>query len=137
MTALLAVTGCGDSTPGGPGAKPPTPVTPADSPGGGTFTLSGIPGAVTLKQGEAKAFTVTIARKDNFREAVKLEFTGLPKGASIDPAHPAIAAGDADAKFTLKADDEAALGEFAVKMVGHPGRGLDSTSDLKVTIEKK
>lgn len=135
IAALLTVTGCDKSSTGGPGAKPGDK--PPTTPAGGTFTLSLSPDSMSVKQGEAKAFTVTIKRSDNFQEEVRLDFERLPKGASVDPAHPVIKHGDTEVKFTIKTEDDAALGDFKVNMIGHPSRGLDSVSEMKITIEKK
>ena len=44
---------------------------------------------------------------------------------------------DTDSKITIKAADDAAVGEFTVKVTGHPSRGTDATNDFKVTVEKK
>ncbi len=137
LLASLALTGCDKSTTGGPGATPPNAAKPVTPVTGGTFTLSLSPDSASFKQGEAKAFTVTIKRNDNFSETVALEFSGIPKGVSIDPAKPVIGQGDTEAKFTLKSDAEAAIGEFVVKMVGHPAKGLDAVSDIKITIAAK
>lgn len=137
LLASLAITGCDKSTTGGPGANAPNTNKSVPPATGGTFTLSLSPDSVSIKQGEAKAITVTINRNDNFHEVVALEFSGIPKGVSIDPARPALAQGDTETKFTLKSTDEAALGDFVVKMVGHPTKGLDSLSDIKLTIAAK
>lgn len=137
VIVLLALSGCGDSSKGGPGATPPSTNKPVAPASGGTFTLSTSPDSVTLKQGEAKAFTVTIKRNDNFQEDVTLQFEGMPKGSTVEPKNPLIARGDTEVKFTLKTDQDAALGDFKVSMVGHPTKGLDSVSELKVTIETK
>lgn len=137
VTVLLALAGCGDSSKGGPGATPPSTNKPVSPASGGTFTLSTSPESVTLKQGEAKAFTVTINRNDNFQEDVALQFEGMPKGATVEPKNPTIARGDTEVKFTLKTEADTALGDFKVSMVGHPTKGLDSVSDLKITIETK
>jgi hypothetical protein len=137
ILTLLTLIGCDKSTPGGPGAAPANANPPANASNNGMFGLSMSPDSVTLKQGEAKAFTATIKRNDTFHEDVKLQFTGMPEGASVDPSHPAIGQGDTEVKFTLKADGSAALGDFAVKVIGHPTHGVDSTNDLKITIEKK
>lgn len=135
LLSLITVAGCDKSSTGGPGAKPGEK--PPVNPTGGTFTLSLSPDSMSVKQGEAKAFTVTIKRNDNFQEEVTLNFERLPKGASVDPARPVIKHGDTEVKFTIKTEDDAALGDFKVNMIGHPTKGLDSVSDMKITIEKK
>jgi hypothetical protein len=45
--------------------------------------------------------------------------------------------GDTDAKVTLKAAPDASLGEFTIKVTGHPTTGSNATSEFKVTVAKK
>jgi hypothetical protein len=135
VAALVALVGCGGkSTPGGPGATNPTK--PIVGQGEDTFTLS-TPSSVSLKQGETKTATVGIKRGKNFDQDVALKFNDLPKGLTIEEASPVIKHGDQDAKITLKAADDAGLGDHVVKVSGHPGKGGDATSELKVTVQKK
>jgi hypothetical protein len=137
LAGLITMAGCGDSTTGGPDAKVKDSNRPVTNTGGGTFTLSNSPDSMSVKQGEAKAFTVSINRKDNFQEDVRLSFEQLPKGVIVDPANPIIKHGDKEVKFTIKTADDAALGEFKVNMIGHPTKGLDSVSELKINIDMK
>ncbi|HEX3147539.1 MAG TPA: hypothetical protein VHR66_05610 [Gemmataceae bacterium] len=102
-----------------------------------TFTLSTSFLSPTLKQGEAKAVSVSIKRDATFDQDVTLLFADLPAGVTIDPSGPAIKNGEGESKFTLKAADDAALGTFTVKMTGHPKVGADATHDFKFTIAKK
>lgn len=135
--ALAAPIGCDKGTPGGPGATAPgenrTRVGQADD----TFSLSLPTLSTHLKQGEAKVVTVGISRWKNFDGDVSLKFDTLPKGVAVDPAAPAIKHGETEAKVTVKAADDAALGDFTVKVVGHPSKGADASNDLKLTVEKK
>jgi hypothetical protein len=102
-----------------------------------TFTL-GVPLlSPWLKQGEAKAVAITIKRDKAFDQDVTLSFADLPAGVTVEPAGPAIKNGDADAKFTLKAADDAALGTFTVKVTGHPTAGADATREFKFTVANK
>ncbi len=136
LVASVAVTGCDKSSTGGPGATPPKNTTnPATT--GGTFTLTVSDSSIDLVQGEAKAMSVTINRNDNFQQDVTLEFTGLPKGTSVDPARPTVKHGSSEAKFTIKADADAAVGDFTFKMVGRPSKGLDSVTDMDLTVVQK
>jgi hypothetical protein len=45
--------------------------------------------------------------------------------------------GDAEAQVTLTAASDAALGNFAIKVIGHPAKGADSSNELKLTVAKK
>jgi hypothetical protein len=102
-----------------------------------TFTLSTPFLSPSLKQGEAKAVAIGIKRDKAFDQDVTLSFADLPAGVTVDPAGPAIKNGDADAKFTLKAADDAALGTFTAKVTGHPTAGADATREFKFTVAKK
>jgi hypothetical protein len=137
--AGLGLVGCNKGTPGGPGATNTGShsVTTAVSTAEDTFTLSTPTLSTHLKQGESKVVTIGIHRGKNFGQDVSLKLDGLPEGVTADPSAPTIKAGDEDAKVTFKASDKAALGDFTVKVTGHPGKGADASHDLKLTIEKK
>jgi hypothetical protein len=139
VAAFVALTGCnGKSTPGGPGATNTTT-------GKGThlgqednsFKLSTPTLATRLKQSESKVASIGIKRGKNFDQDVTLKFESLPQGVTIDPASPTLKHGDEEVKVTIKAADDAAVGDFTVKVVGHPKEGPDATSELKLTISKK
>jgi hypothetical protein len=137
VAALAVFVGCnGKGTPGGPGASNATPKGPIVGQSDDTFTLS-MPGSTSIKQGETKAATIAIKRGKNFGEDVTLKFADMPKGLTIDPANPVIKHGDTEAKLTFKAADDAALGDFTVKVTGHPSKGSDASNELKITVDKK
>ena len=128
---------------GGPGAANPTATKhyydygQADD----TFNLS-VPSSTpylstSLKQGETKAVSISIKRGKNFDEDVTLQFADMPKGVTLDPASPVIKHGDTEAKLMVKAEDDAALGDFTVKVTGHPTKGTDSSNEFKITVAKK
>ena len=102
-----------------------------------TFTLSVPTFSTTLKQGEAKTDKIGIHRGKNFAEDVSLHFSGLPKGVTIDPPNPMIKASDKEATVTLKAADDAPVGDFMVKVNGHPTTGADAMNEFKISIRKK
>lgn len=102
-----------------------------------TFTLSTPLLSPSLKQGETKAVAIGISRDKGFDQDVALSFAGLPAGVTVEPAGPAIKGGEAEAKFSLKAADDAALGTFKVTVTGHPATGADATHEFKFTVNKK
>lgn len=102
-----------------------------------TFTVSVPTFSTTVKQGEKKEVSIGISREKNFDEDVTLKFTDLPKGVTIDPASPVIKHGDTEAKLTLKSEDDASLGDFKIKVTGHPTKGADASHDFKVSVAKK
>jgi hypothetical protein len=65
-----------------------------------------------------------------------LELHNLPRGVTVDPAGPVIKHGDTDAKLTLKAGGDAALGDFTGKVKGHPRKGPDASNEFKISVEK-
>jgi uncharacterized membrane protein len=144
LAALVAVAGCNKGTPGGPGVdkdkdtksraeRVQDKITQAED----TFTLSVPLLSTKIKQGGAAKVTVGIKRGKNFGQDVTLKLEGLPEGVSVEPADPAIKHGDKDVKLTFTAADDAALGDFTVKVTGHPETGGDATNKVKLTVQKK
>ena len=137
--AGLGLVGCDKGTPGGPGAAGTgaRSVTTAVSTADDTFSLSPPTLSTHIKQSESKVVTIGIRRGKNFGQDVTLKLEGLPKGVTADPASPAIKAGEEEAKVTIKAADDAALGDFTIKLTGHPTTGSDASNELKLTVDKK
>lgn len=134
--APLGLVGCNSGSPGGPGASNRDSNKPHITTQDDTFTLSS-PGSTHIKQGEAKVVTIGIHRGKNFGQDVHLKLSGLPKGVTADPAAPDMKAGQDEVKVTLKAADDAALGEFKIQLVGHPASGAEATNDFTLTVDKK
>jgi uncharacterized membrane protein len=144
--ALFVITGCNNGTTGGPGADKAKAQEkeskvkqtqdkisqPED-----TFSLHVPTLSTKVKQGETKVVTIGIKRGKNFDQNVELKLDGVPTGVTVDPAAPAIKHGDKDVAITFKAADDAALGDFTIKVTGHPAKGTDATNDLKITVQKK
>jgi uncharacterized membrane protein len=137
VTAAVLVTGCAEGTPGGPGAKEVTANKPIVGQADNTFSLDVPKMSTTLKQGETKGLAIDVARGKNFSEDVELKFSGVPKGVTVDPASPVIMRSDKEAKITVKVADDAALGDFTVKVTGHPTTGADAMNEFKITVAKK
>jgi uncharacterized membrane protein len=142
--ALIALVGCNQGTTGGPGADKDKDnksraqqaedkvIQPED-----TFNLTVPTFSTKINQGESRSVTVGISRGKNFGEDVTLTFEGVPEGVSIEPADASIKSGDKESKLTFKATDGAALGDFTVKVTGHPEKGGDATNKVKLTVQKK
>lgn len=137
VLVMVGLAGCSRGTAGGPGITNPTQKQPMYGETDNTFNLS-VPGmSTTLHQGETKESSIGIARGRNFECDVELTFDEGPAGVSLASANPIIKHGDSDAKVTLKAAADAALGEFTIKVTGHPTTGADATSQFKITVAKK
>ena len=134
---LAALIGCNQGTPGGPGATDTSAKKPAYGQAEDTFNLSAPVMSTSTKQGEQTEATIGIKRAKNFDEDVTLKFTDVPKGVTIEPASPVIKHGDADVKITFKIKDEAALGDFNVKVTGHPTKGGDAKIEFKLNVAAK
>jgi hypothetical protein len=135
---LFALLGCNPpGTPGGPGATGGTGKRPLIGEADETFDLHSPLLSVSVTQGETKATSIGIKRGKNFDQDVVLKFAEMPKGVTIDPASPVIKHGDSEAKFTVKATEDAAVGDFAIKVTGHPGTGPNASHELKITVSKK
>lgn len=150
VLGLLVAVGCSQDKPGGPGvaespnseeAATPAPTVAAKpilGEGENTFSLSMPFRSVTVNQGEEKSVVIGINRGRNFGEEVKIKLAGLPAGVSMTTAEPVIKHGSTDAEIVLQAADDAALGDFTVKVTGHTASsGADASNEFKLTIAQK
>lgn len=93
--------------------------------------------STSLKQGETKDALISLTRGKNFDEDVTLKFDDVPKGITIDPTNPVIKHGDKDVKLSFQVADDAALGNFAFKVTGHPTKGAEAKTEFSLTVAKK
>jgi uncharacterized membrane protein len=141
LLAVLAVgvltTGIGcnvKGTSGGPGTTDPNKKTLGQEEN--TFSLSPPLTSITIKQGEKQNVKIGISRGKNFDQDVKLNFGELPKGISITPAHPTIAAGDKDTTVSVEATKEAAINDFTITVTGKPEKGGEAKNTFKIAVKK-
>lgn len=143
---VVLAMGCTQQTPGGPGVSNPvapsnTTSTTANRPtytdSADTFSLSVPILATHLKQGETKLARISLSRGNKFQEAVTLKFENVPQGVTLDPQSAVIATGTSETEVKISAADSAAVGDFAIKIVGHPAMGADATSEMKLIVSKK
>jgi hypothetical protein len=137
VTTVFALAGCGEGTPGGPGAVERTANKPVFGQADDTFNLDVPKMSTKLKQGETKELAISVARGKNFDEDVTLKFASLPKGVTFDPASPVIVRGNKEAKVAVRIAGDTAPGEFTVKVSGEPKKGAAATSEIKITVAKK
>jgi len=153
VSLLVVLAGCTQGTPGGPGVQStPAPSTgqstnqsatqttnkPVISNSKETFSLKTPALSTSLKQGETKSADISIARGTDFKDDVSLRFSGVPEGITLDPMSPMLKASEKDVKINVTAADSAALGDFRIKVIGHPsGSGPDAESDFKLTVSAK
>ena len=133
----FALAGCSQNTPGGPGVTNPSRKESVFGEKDNTFSLSVPRMSTKVHQGETKEAAIGIARGKNFDGDVQLTFAEGPKGVTLASANPIIKHGDTEAKVTLNAAADAALGEFTIKVIGHPTTGANATSEFKVTVSTK
>jgi hypothetical protein len=60
-----------------------------------------------------------------------------PKPSTLEALEKVERAFNKEEKVAIKAAADADLGDFTVKVIGHPEKGADVTNDLKLTVEKK
>lgn len=137
VMTLAALAGCTQGTPGGPGTQGTTANRPTYGQAEDTFNLSVPVMTSSLQQGNQMEATVGIERAKNFDEDVALKFADVPKGMTIEPANPVIKHGDTDAKIMFHATDDARVGEYKVKVTGHPTKGGDAQIEFKLAIAAK
>jgi len=143
-SVFALVCGCNQGTPGGPGVQPSsTPQTystnkPVVENSKETFSLKLPVLSTSLKQGETKSVDISISRGTDFTDDVNLQFSSTPDGISIDPASPMLSKSDKDIKINVTAAENAPLGDFTVKVTGHPTKGgPDAQNELKITVSAK
>lgn len=129
---VVTITGCDRGTSGGPGASDPPSKSNVLRQSEETFSLVVPP--TSLDQGETQTVSVEIKRGKNFGQDVSLRLASLPMGVTMDPANPVFKHGDMTAKFTLKATEDAALGDFTVAVTGRPATGAEAVSELKLSV---
>lgn len=157
--AVVAIVGCNQTPPGGPGAdkdknKPTgtgtgptgtkTDTAKRDTNGDKTvgtpdnaFKLSLPATGTTIKQGEKETVTIGISRGKNFDQDVKLDFSGAPDGVKITPADGTLKASEKDEKVTIDAAKDAALGDHTITVKGTPAKsGEATTGSFKITVKK-
>ena len=134
--AIVTLTGCNQGTPGGSGVTNPPQKQPAYGEAEKTFKLSVPRMSSSLNQGETKP-SRSVSSGATTRGDVTLKFADGPEGVTIESASPIIKHGDTEAKVTLKATADASLGDFTVKVTGHPTKGPDATNEFKITVAKK
>ena len=103
-----------------------------------TFSLTVPFEAVTLIQGEEEPVLIGINRGQNFAEEVTIKVSGLPAGVTFEADDPVIEPGSTDVTLNLKADDDAALGDFTAKLTGETASsGADFSKEFKITVTQK
>ena len=102
-----------------------------------TFTLSVPLLSTSLKQGETKTATISIKRDKSFDQDVTLKFGDLPTGVTLESDALVIKQGDKEAQVTLTAADDAALGNFTIKVTGQPAQGAEAEAVFKLTVAEK
>lgn len=153
VVMLVGLVGCGRGNPGGPGASTTsttertsqddrgqttttesrTTATESDR----TFTLGPPILATRMKQGETRQVAISINRGRNFDENVDLTFENVPNGVTIAPSKMAVARSEKEAKINVTATDNAPVGTFNIRVVGHPQSGADASNEFKITIDQK
>jgi hypothetical protein len=144
--ACMTVIGCNQQTPGGPGiTESPnlsktisvTAERPIYGEADGTFNLY-IPSLSTrMKQGQTRDLFISVSRGRNFTEDVTVKMPDLPKGVTVDPGTPVIKDGERQVEVRVQAANDAAVGEFRIVVLGHPERGADATTVLKLVVSEK
>jgi hypothetical protein len=134
IVTLVVVSGCSQGKPGGPGTAAKADTKPTFGQTENTFNLSVPIMSSSVQQGDKADVSVGIKRAKNFDEDVSLTFTDVPQGVTIEPASPVIKHGDTEAKFAIHASDATGVGEFKIKVTGHPSKGGDAEVEFKLTV---
>jgi hypothetical protein len=101
------------------------------------FGLNAPQKATLVKQGEKKIVSIGIQRSTSFNQDVLLTFGDLPEGVTLEPKTSTIKHGETEAQVSLAAADDAALGKFAIKVIGHSAKGADASTAFEITVTKE
>jgi uncharacterized membrane protein len=98
--------------------------------------------ATDIKQGEEKSIEIGIKRGKGFDQDVHLSFASedgkeLPKGLHETTLMPVIKKGEDKTSVKFKADDDAAVNTFKLKVTGKPASGPSASDDFKIDVKKK
>jgi uncharacterized membrane protein len=87
-----------------------------------------------ITQGDRKTVTVSVDRDKYFKEDVRLQAESSP-GISVDPTDVLVRADEsADVQFQISAAEDAALGEYIVRVKGTPETGQSTSTEIKVKV---
>ena len=137
IAMFMACVGCDKGSSGGPGVSKSDSGRNVVSQADETFSLSPPTLSTSVKQGEMKKITIGIHRGKNFAEDVHLKFDNVPKGVTFDPSSPTLKASEKEQEITVKAADDAAIGDFNIKVTGQPTKGPPATNEFKLKVDKK
>jgi uncharacterized membrane protein len=107
-----------------------------------TFKLTTPTLTTDIKQGEEKSIDIGIKRGKGFDQDVALTFEtkdgkALPKEIHITPEKTTIKKGDDKTAIKVKADDDAPLNKFTIKVNGKPGSGDAASDTFDIEVKKK
>ncbi len=124
--SMLVVMGCGKTT---EPAKTPGKTPPAEE---STFKLELPTTATNIAKGQDEAVKIGVERGEDMKGEVELTFEA-PEGLTIAPATAKIAADADDAEVTVKAADNAGVGEKDITVKGKAG-GKETSGTFKVEV---
>jgi uncharacterized membrane protein len=88
----------------------------------------------SIKQGDRETVTVSIDRDKYFKQDVRLQAETAP-GLRVDPTEVLVRADEsADVQFQITADDNAALGQYIVRVKGTPQSGQSTSTEVKIKV---
>jgi len=123
MLALAATYGCQSSSPRGGGMTKDV-----------GFKIVVPTFSTEVKQGEVKNVTVSLERGDYFKQDVKLQIEGFT-GISVEPTSVIIKASDRpDVQLRIAAPQNAALGEYGIRVMGTPETGEPTSTVFSVKV---
>lgn len=92
------------------------------------------PADQTIRQGESNRVAVHVDR-DGFGDVVKVQFTGLPRGVTVQ--EDTIPAGDSSRDFVLVASTDATIVERQIVTVHANGNGMNTTQTFELTVKPR
>jgi hypothetical protein len=88
-----------------------------------------------VRPGKKEEVTISISRGSAFKESVKLQFRA-PKGVTITPAEPVIAAGQDKVNITVQSTKDATVGKANIEVMAIPESGRSVSLEMPIELKQ-
>jgi uncharacterized membrane protein len=138
VTCLVAGAGCNSSPTGGRSGTTSSGLTGTHVSKKETFKLNGPSVTTKIEQGTSKTFKVSISRGSEFKDdvALKAESSDPKVHVTLD-SNAFMGSEKKDVEATVKAADDAKLGESEITVTGSPQAGEPTTLAVKIDVTAK
>ena len=99
-----------------------------------SFTISAVPAALSIAQGNQGTSTITTAISGGFNSAISLSASGMPTGTTVSfSPNPIAAPGSGNSTMTITVGTSTAVGTYPITVTGNGG-GIQQTATVTLTV---